>query len=130
MSAVVSNGEEEEPDEAKILGMLMASARNEVLRDFAESVLTELDPDLFVRREAIALAAILKDSIGEEDVWTVKGINERVKEVTDDWDSRLPEFVLEAREAAAGVLVERFKEEVLEGLEAIRRRRDREGGER
>ena len=130
MSAVVISGAEEEPDEAKLLGVLMAAARSEAERGFAEGVLDEMNPDLFVRREAIALAAIMKDSVGEKCVWTAKGLEERVKEVTDDWDLRLPEFVLEAREAAVGVPVERYEEEVLRGLEAIRCRRDREGMKR
>lgn len=130
MSAVVVSGAEEEPDEAKLLGVLMAAARSEAERGFAEGVLDEMNPDLFVRREAIALAAIMKDSVGEKGVWTMKGLEERVKEVTDDWDLRLPEFVLEAREAAVGVPVERYEEEVLRGLEVIRCRRDREGMKR
>lgn len=130
MSEMVVVGGEEEPDEAKILGVLMAAVRSEAERGFAEGVLNELNPDLFVRREAIALAAIMKDSVGEERAWTVKGIEERVKEVTDEWDFRLPAFVMEAREAAVGVPVFRFEEEIQRGLEAIRCRRDREGRER
>ena len=132
MTAAAVAGDEDGDgiDEALILGALMAALRREDLRVAAESALAELDPDLFVRRGAIALAAILKESIGEEDAWTPSGVDERVAEMVDvdeESDAWLPEFVLDARGAAAAVPVRALFDTVLSGFDEIRRRRDRRG---
>lgn len=127
MNDAVAANAGEEPDEAKILGVMMAAMCDRLKYAFVKAVLNELNPDLFFRREAIVLAAIMKDSVEEKEDWTVKDLEGRVKESADEWDLRLPKFVMEAREAAVAVSVLRIEEEIRRGLEAVCCRRDREG---